>query len=244
MIAVISTFRSLIMCAIYPVYLIACSMVFIVVNIMFSSRAIDNRVIRFWAIGTCKMFGVSVELTGTENIPPSGCLFLFNHTSFFDIFALSAVLPNIRFGAKKELFSIPIFGKAMERAGILFIDRSDRFEVAKIYEKNRERILRGEKFALAPEGARQVDEILAPFKTGPFVFAISARAPIVPIVIKKASAVLSKKSYIPNPDVLSRTISIEILKPISTEGYEFESRHDLQKKVYEIMKPYFTVRQV
>lgn len=244
MIRFVSFVRSLLMCAIYPFYLMLCSAVFILCNRIFSSRKIDDDIIRFWATGSCKMFGVSVKVLGFENKPTTGCLFLFNHTSFFDIFAINSVFPEIRFGAKKELFQIPFFGKAMLRAGILPIDRADRFEVAKIYEKNQERILRGEKFALAPEGTRQNSETLAPFKTGPFIFALSSKAPIVPIVIKNAHAVLSNKSYIPNSNVWNRTITLELLKPITTDEYNFESRHDLQNKVFEIMKPYFTVRQV
>ena len=236
--------RTLVMCFLYPFYLTITSLSFILFNYLFLSRSLDNRIIKYWGAITCRMFGVSVQVRGLENIPNGGCLFVFNHTSFFDIFAMSAAFPGFRFGAKKELFQIPFFGPAMSRAGVLVIDRADRREVYKVYDNNREKILRGEKFALAPEGTRQNAEILAPFKTGPFIFAIGAKAPIVPVIIKNANAVMPKKSWLPNWDAWHRTIEIQVLPPVLTEEETFESRHELQKKVYNIMKDYFTVCQV
>ncbi len=190
------------------------------------------------------MFGVSVNARGLENVPAGGCLFVFNHTSFFDIFAMCAALPSFRFGAKKELFMIPFLGPAMSHAGVLVIDRADRNEVFKVYEQNKDKVARGERFALSPEGTRQETEILAPFKMGPFIFAISAKAPIVPVIIKNASAVLPKNAWLPNWDAWRRTIDMEVLPPISTESETYEKRYELQAKVYETMKVHFTARQV
>jgi len=243
MIKVISLFRTVLVCLIYPFFSAVCSALVILTNITLGSRQIDDVFIRFWSRNTCRMFGVKVEVKGLENVPKGGCLYLFNHTSWFDIFSMTGYLPSFRFGAKIELFQIPIFGPAMARAGVLPINRSQREEVFKVYEQSRERILRGEKFALSPEGTRQELEVLAPFKAGPFIFAISAQAPIVPVIIKNASAVMPKGAWLPNWDVWSRTISIEVLPAISTESETLETRQQLQAKLHAVMEPYFT-RQV
>lgn len=241
---VFSLIRTLFACAIYPFYLTFWSLISLFCNFFFRSREIDDAIIRIWANGSCWMFGVSVRVQGLENVPAGGCLFLFNHTSFFDIFAMSAMLPSFRFGAKKELFLIPFLGPAMTRAGVLMIDRADRQEVFKVYEKSRERIARGERFALSPEGTRQATETLAPFKMGPFIFAISAKAPIVPVIIKNANAILPKNAWLPNWDAWHRTVEIQILPPISTDSESYEKRHELQAKVYDTMKLHFMARQV
>ena len=51
-------------------------------------------------------------------------IFMSNHESELDILLCMAYLPyNIIFLAKIELFSIPVFGWAMQAAGIIKIDR-------------------------------------------------------------------------------------------------------------------------
>lgn len=227
-----------------PVYTLFCSIVILTTNILFNQRKIDNKVIRFWAKGICKMAGVKIHVSGMENIPAGGCLFLFNHTSFFDIFAIYTTLPEVRFGAKVELFKLPFFGYAMKRVGILPIDRSQREKVYRHYEKSKSRVEAGERFALAPEGTRQEQEVLAPFKAGPFVFAINSKAPVVPLVIKGASKVLPKKTYLVNRSTWTRDIYMHILKPIPTTEITVETRSELQKKVYDVMNPYFTTSQL
>lgn len=235
--------RSLCSALFFPLFTVICSVISILLNIIFNSRKLDDRIICFWGRTTCWMFGVEPKLIHGEKVPVGGCLFVFNHTSFFDIFTMAAVFPGMRFGAKIELFKIPFFGRAMRRAGVLPIDRGHREGVLKIYEDSRERIQRGEKFALAPEGTRQDQEILAPFKSGPFIFAVSAQAPIVPVIIKNARQVLPKHGLLPNWGVWKTEITLEVLDPIYTVGLEKEQRHQLQSQVYDRMKPYFATTQ-
>ena len=229
--------RSFLMVLLYPPILLSFSFYGILQNILFNSRKLDNRVIKTWCQLTCWMFGVRVEVKGKENIPQDqGAVLLFNHTSFFDIFSLHSVVSNLRFGAKIELFNIPLFGTAMRRTGVLPIARSRLEEVIKVYQDAEIRIRNGEKFALAPEGTRQDTEELGPFKSGPFIFAINAHAPIIPVIIRGAHEVLDNHSFIPNLGRWHRTITLEFLPAVSTDSYSVEQRSELQKKIYELMK--------
>jgi 1-acyl-sn-glycerol-3-phosphate acyltransferase len=237
---VLARIRSFIMGIIYIPYLMLFSFAAIVLNLIFNNRKLDDDVAIFWGLSTCWMFGIRLQLNGAENIPAGGCIYLFNHTSFFDIFAMQAVLRGFRFGAKIELFSIPVFGAAMRRMGALPIAREKRDEVFRVYQAAQIRIERGEKFALAPEGTRQSEEKLGSFKSGPFVFAINAKAPLVPVVIRGAAPVMPKGAWIPNTDVWSRTITIDVLPPVSTEGVDLKARPALQEQVRNLMLPYFT----
>ncbi|MCB0369492.1 MAG: 1-acyl-sn-glycerol-3-phosphate acyltransferase, partial [Bdellovibrionales bacterium] len=199
-------------------------------------RKIDNILIKSWARTTCRMFNVKVTVTGEENIPrKTGCLYLFNHTSYFDIWAMTAGLPSFRFGAKIELFKIPFFGKAIERVGVLPINRERKEAVFKVYEKARFRILAGERFALSPEGGRQVKPVLAPFKSGPFIFAIQSQAPIVPVIIRNANRVMSKKSIIPNFKKWQQEITIEVLPSIETSHLTLDDKKTIMNQVFEVM---------
>lgn len=232
--------RSLFMVLLFPLWTVICSLLAILANIIFNNRALEDRIVYLWTRTICRMFGVRVLVHGSENIPDGGFLYVFNHSSFFDIFAMSGYLGSFRFGAKIELFRIPFFGAAMKRAGILPISRSRRDEVFKVYQAAESRIRNGERFALSPEGTRQDnDRVLAPFKSGPFVFAINAKAPIVPVVVKGAADVWPRHTYIPMMGTWRRTITLEVLPPISSEGFTLEQRPLLQERVRKAMLPYF-----
>jgi 1-acyl-sn-glycerol-3-phosphate acyltransferase len=228
------------MTLIYPLVLVFSSILVMAVNLFFNNKKWDDYIVQLWARFSCWMFGVKVKVRGAEHIPAGGCVFLFNHTSFFDIFTMQGALNGFRFGAKIELFKIPVFGLAMRRLGALPIARHNRDEVFKVYEAAQERIHRGERFALAPEGTRQEEEKLGPFKAGPFVFAINAKAPLVPVVIRGAAQILPKGCWIPNLDAWTREVTIDVLKPVSTEGYDIKDRPVLQEKIHKQMEAYFT----
>lgn len=229
------------MAAVYPFFLAVCSIVTILCNYIFNSRKVDDAIISFWGRASCWMFGVDVKVLGVENFPRNGFVALFNHTSFFDIFAMIGYLPGLRFGAKIELFRIPFFGTAMRRVGMLPIARQRREEAFKIYEATVDRIRQGERIALAPEGTRQVHiNKLGAFKAGPFVLAINAKAPIVPVVIKEAVFILPKNSLFPNLGTWKRQITLQILPAIETQHMQLEDRPILQAKVLETMLPHVT----
>jgi 1-acyl-sn-glycerol-3-phosphate acyltransferase len=232
--------RSILGVILLPIHTAICAGSLVVVNILFHNRKLEDHIVEFWCRNCCRLFGVQVITKGLENRPEGGFLYVFNHTSFFDIFAMNGWLGSFRFGAKIELFSIPIFGAGMRRAGILPISRSRRDEVLKVYQAAESRIKKGERFALAPEGTRRIqDDSLGAFKSGPFIFAINAKAPLVPVIVKGAAAVLPKGHILPNWGVWSSTITLTVLPAIDAQVYSLDHRSELQEKVFKIMEPYF-----
>lgn len=203
-----------------------------IIVIFFSFLNIKKSVIDFiigtWADFSLFIYRVKVDpIKGLENIPSGACLFLFNHSSHFDILVLQSVVPRIRFGAKIELFSFPIFGTAMRRAGVLPIARNNIEEVKKIYSSAESRTAKGECFALAPEGTRQnTDKVLGTFKSGPFIFAMNSGIPIVPVIIQGCHDVLPKNKILPSTQDWFKTVSITF-GPIINVDQE-------QKKIGEI----------
>jgi 1-acyl-sn-glycerol-3-phosphate acyltransferase len=203
------------------------------------NQSIFNRYAKHWARALLWYLNAKVTAKGEENIPAGSCLYLFNHTSYVDIFAMQSRYSHIKYGAKIELFSVPLFGPALKAAGMLPIARGQREEVFKIYQEAVSRTAKGEQFALSPEGGRNAEETLLPFKSGPFIFAINAQIPMVPIIIKGAHFTWNKKSFLPQWQKFKNEISIEFLKPIPTVGYNVDSRSELQKKTFEAMKVHF-----
>ena len=132
---------------------------------------------------------LKIKVQGLENIPSGqkGSLILFKHTSHLDIPILVSSLPmDFRFGAKIELFKVPIFGTGMKLVKTLPIDRGDRDKVLALYKKSVPNVEQGLSYALAPEGTRKSMDELGGFVTGPFLFALQAQADILPVFISGA----------------------------------------------------------
>lgn len=161
-------------------------------------------------------FGVKVIAEGFDRIPQSGGgILAFNHQSHFDIPAITGSSRRlVRYGAKIELFKIPFFGPAIRVAGCLPIARDNRKEVFRIYEDAAKKFEQGIVYALAPEGTRQEKPEIASFKKGPFIFAVNAGVPIVPVVVEGADRVLPKSKLLVNLGCVRRTIRVRVLDPI------------------------------
>ena len=165
--------------------------------------------------------GIHVTVSGFENIPPTSCLYVFNHSSHLDIPILNSQLTNdIRFGAKDSLFKIPIFGQAVASFQTIKIVRGDREKVIKEYSQSLTRVKeQGISIILAAEGTRNKNpETFMPFKSGPFILAIEGQLPIVPVIIEGASQILPKHTYFMNFGSWRKQARLKILKPVSTAG--------------------------
>ena len=197
-----------------------------------------TRLIRQWASAVIGTFGIRADVRSESNIPDrGGGIIVFNHQSLFDIPVLMTSTPkHIRFGAKIELFSIPFFGRAMRAVGTLPIARENRTEVLKIYREAEKQFAQDYVFCLAPEGTRQKEPQIGRFKKGPFVFAINAGVPVIPVVIRGAHEVLPKKSLLVNVGQWARTVTVDYLPPIATKGLASADLDSLVERVRNMME--------
>lgn len=196
--------------------------------------------VQVWAKMLTSLAGVRFEVQGLENLPESAALYVFNHTSLLDIPAIYSCIPKrLRFGAKKELFYIPFFGLGMRLFGIVPIDRGNRRRSIQQLRKFTEKIKNEEiSLVLAPEGTRQNGEILGEFKTGPFITALQAQIPVVPIVIRGLHRALPKNSLVFRRD-RRVTCSLQVLPPLSTKGMTEQDRSLLKSEVHKKMSEAF-----
>jgi 1-acyl-sn-glycerol-3-phosphate acyltransferase len=200
-------------------------------------RALADRICLAWGGLLLRLYGIDVRLAGIENFPPGTAgLLLFNHQSLFDIPVLYGTLRRtVRFGAKIELFKVPLFGQAMRAMGTLPIARANRAETMETYRHAEAMFAKGFSYALAPEGTRQDEPAIGRFKAGPFIFAIGAQAPIIPAVIKGAHEVLPKNRLMPNIGARRRTVDLLLLPPIPTRGLGVEDVGPLMERVRSAM---------
>lgn len=200
-----------------------------------------TKFITYWSRFLLWVFGVRVIEEGQENLPKAGGgILVFNHQSHLDIPAiLTATDAQIRFGAKTELFKIPFFGAAMRSIGTLPIARDNRTEVLRIYREAATRFQDNILFVLAPEGTRQKQPRLGRFKKGPFLFALNARVPIVPVVLKGAFDVLPPKAVLVNVGKWRRTIHVQFLAPIDSTRFTSETMDQFVSETYSKMNEAF-----
>lgn len=194
---------------------------------------IYDRAGRDWGRSLLAVNGLHVRVEGMEHLAPGqSYVFASNHTSFADIWVLFAHLPgSVRFVAKKELLSIPIFGQALRARGEIPINRTNLRDAFAAYDEAAERLQSGLSAIVFVEGTRSRDGRLHDFKKGPFVLAIRAGVPIVPVFIEGTFEALPPGGWY----VRRRPITLKIGAPIPTAGRDFDARDDLMRQTRTAM---------
>jgi 1-acyl-sn-glycerol-3-phosphate acyltransferase len=193
---------------------------------------IYQRCMHAWTRSIIRMSGVKLELHNPERMSlTEGHVYIANHISWFDVFALAAVIPRYTWIAKAELRKIPMFGRAAQAAGIIFIDRDNRKAAFGSYKLAAEDVKRGRSVIICPEGTRGRDYHLRPFKKGPFVLAIASQAEVIPTLVYGTREVMPKGSFI----IRSGTVHLHFLEPIPTEGLTYADRTELMERVWSRM---------
>lgn len=176
--------------------------------------------------------GVRVRTHGLDKVPGGRAhVFVSNHTSWYDVFVIGALLRHYKFVAKAELERIPIFGAGVRAAGFIFVDRNNRKAAFAEYETAARRIRQGASVVVFPEGTRGDSYRLRPFKKGPFVLAIAAEAPIVPVVVYGTREVQHRSSL----RVRAGEVHVHFLEPVSTQGLTYDARQSLSRETWRRM---------
>jgi 1-acyl-sn-glycerol-3-phosphate acyltransferase len=171
---------------------------------------------RLWAPSCLWLAGAHLEVSRPAPPPPGPLVFASNHESALDIWALVATLPRIvRFVAKRELFRIPIFGWYLALGGHICVDRGNRVQAVASLRRAGAAVRAGTSLIVFPEGTRSTDGRIHPFKKGPFVLAMEAAVPVVPVAISGSGRITPKKAIAVHPG----TIRIAIGEPVDPRHF-------------------------
>jgi 1-acyl-sn-glycerol-3-phosphate acyltransferase len=181
-----------------------------------------------WARANLWVAGVKVDTRAEARLPDGPCIFVCNHQGVFDILALFIGLPRrFVFVAKKSVFRYPFIGWHIGAQGYISVDRSNRERSIASMEVAGQRIRGGISVAVFPEGTRSWDGSILPFKKGPFMVALKAGVPIVPVALEGSLHVCPKRTWYVCPN----TVRILLGPPIPTAGLTDADRDDLIKRV-------------
>jgi 1-acyl-sn-glycerol-3-phosphate acyltransferase len=200
------------------------STVSIVGGLIRAPASLHDWVHRNWGRTELWAAGVRTRVRGLENVShTSPQIFVANHQSIFDIFAILAHVPaSVRFVAKKELGRIPIFALAMRAAGHVFIDRNDRRGASEAMRVAGGRMKRDRlSLGLFPEGTRSPTGSLREFKRGTFALAIGTQVPIVPLAVDGGYRVSTRGR------IRAGWMDVSLGAPMPTEGKTAEDRDEV-----------------
>lgn len=182
------------------------------------TREASDRRLAWWGEQTERITGIDLRVEGKERLAGSETFIVMsNHQSHFDIPILfRAVSPSLRMVTKKELFRVPIWGRAMRAAGFIEIDRQNRERAKESLAVARKTMQdMGVHVWIAPEGTRSRTGEMGPFKKGGFILAAESGIRILPIGLWGTRDILP-------PDTLKAhkgaTVAVVVGSPIETAG--------------------------
>ncbi len=182
-----------------------------------------------------RSFGARVHVTGGEHLDPNQAyVFAANHQSNVDPPLLFAYLGPITGAiAKKELTKFPVMKQGFPLAHVVPIDRSNRESAIESTRLGAAELRKGYSLMAFPEGTRTVDGRVKEFKKGVFFMALEAGVPVVPVVVNDTRLVWRKDGKVVTPG----DIYLEILRPVSTAGFNEDNLEELIERVRSQIVP-------
>ncbi|MDF3069842.1 MAG: uncharacterized protein K0R38_5443 [Polyangiaceae bacterium] len=190
-----------------------------------TDEASDRRLMQ-WSLAIVERARVDLSVQGLEHAPVGESFVLMsNHQSLYDIPVIyQALQRRIRMVAKRELFQIPVWGRAMRRAGFIALDRDNRERSREALLASASELRHGTSIWIAPEGTRSPDGTLGEFRKGGFHLALRSGARILPITIIGTREVLPAKGLrITN----GCQVRVVVHAPVDPAGYGEERRDEL-----------------
>jgi 1-acyl-sn-glycerol-3-phosphate acyltransferase len=184
----------------------------------------------WWAHKVLRDAHIDLVVRGREHAQGTQPLVVMsNHQSFYDIPVVYSAIPGrLRMIAKEELFRVPVFGRTIEVAGFIRVNREDHEQAVMSLRAAAAMLREGTRIWIAPEGTRSATGALGPFKSGGFRMAIETGTPILPVAIDGTRQVLPARKYVVQEH---HRVVLTILPPIDPKPYGIEGRKVLMNEV-------------
>ncbi|XP_014783591.1 1-acyl-sn-glycerol-3-phosphate acyltransferase alpha [Octopus bimaculoides] len=183
----------------------------------------------FWCVKY--ILGIDVETRGKKNLEvvKGPYIITCNHQSSLDFIGMMEIWPDYCTSlAKKELLYTGVFGVAAWLCGTIFIDRLNHEKALKTLVDTAEIITKKQiRLFTFPEGTRNRDGRMLPFKKGVFHLAVQSQVPIVPVIFSSFQPFYSKNEKKLEPG----KFIITILPPTPTTGLKSTDVNDLCEKL-------------
>ena len=179
----------------------------------------DPRAVQvFWSRSVLWFLLIPIKVTGQENVDPKqSYVFVANHQSFLDVFAVYGWLPNnFKWLMKKEIRKVPFVGTACAVAGHIFVDRSNPRAALQSMDHIKKELVDGISTVIFPEGTRTKTGEMGRFKQGAFKIAMDMGLPVVPLSLGGFFKAMPSGQAFANPRA---RVSLHIGKPIDISQF-------------------------
>jgi 1-acyl-sn-glycerol-3-phosphate acyltransferase len=150
----------------------------------FAAAKTRAKLTKWWCNKLLNCFNIKLITTGKlPETSLSNSMFLANHISWADIYALNSVIP-LQFIAKSDINNWPILGYLVRKSGAIFIDRNSRKDTARIVKTTAGHLIPGGNVGVFPEGTTTDGTMLARFKSSIVQAAIDANTMLYPVAIR------------------------------------------------------------
>ncbi|KAI5935863.1 1-acyl-sn-glycerol-3-phosphate acyltransferase beta [Manis javanica] len=202
-------------------------------------RTVENMSIISWFVRSFKYaYGLRFEMKGRQKLEVNHpCVIISNHQSILDMMGLMEALPKrcVQI-AKRELLFLGPVGLIMYLGGVFFINRQRSSTAMTVMAKVGERMVQENlKVWIYPEGTRNDNGDLLPFKKGAFYLAIQAQVPIIPVVYSSFSSFYDTRMR----RFTSGTVQVEVLDAIPTRGLTVADVPKLMDTCHQAMRTTF-----
>ncbi|MEN8179240.1 MAG: AMP-binding protein [Pseudomonadota bacterium] len=181
-----------------------------------------------------RLIGVSLRVEGLQNrpAPDQPCVWVANHASYLDSLILIDALPgDPAYVAKQELKEGFFSGIFLQRLETLFIERFDTRRSALGAETFAPRLRAGQSLVFFPEGTFQREPGLLAFRSGAFLAATEAGAPVVPVTIKGTRKLLPAGVWKPRRVQLEAVMAQALLPDGSGWSTAVRLREDVRRVI-------------
>lgn len=155
-----------------------------------------------------------------------------NHQSILDILLLNSLRLQYKWISKRENMKVPFLGWYLRMADYLTVDRGNPDSKEQMMADAYLCLRNGISVMLFPEGTRSVDGEIGLFKRGAFQLAISAKTPILPVLIDGTGGVLPKHGIIFGG---FHKITIRIFDPVLPESFGTDDCNLLALNFHKMM---------
>ncbi len=179
-----------------------------------------------------RLTGVQVEIIGRDRLDPARAyIFMSNHVSNLDPPIQIPLIPGrTSVMVKKELFKVPILGRAMLMGSLVPVDRGNREAGIEAVNAAKAVIQQGINMTIYVEGHRSFDGKMLPFKKGPFYLAMECGVPVVPMTIVGTHEAWPKGRFGIKPG------KVQLIFHPPIEPKDFIDRDHLMEKVRSVIE--------
>jgi 1-acyl-sn-glycerol-3-phosphate acyltransferase len=178
-------------------------------------KPVVRLLMRFWARTVFRLIGKKLHVEGLDKFEKNGKYILIaNHSSLFDIIAITSFFPGIAWFGHERLMKIPVFRQILKMTDYVPMKKSSlrntKLMIDRLISKSK-----GHTIAIFPEGTRTLDGRINDFYRG-FIHVLRASdINVLPVTLNGFYVLKPKNRFYIN---FSSRISVIIHEPVSRES--------------------------